>query len=127
MSKHTKRLRTIDLFAGAGGLALGFEMAKVGFEPVLGVEIEQAAASTFKRNFGCDVFAGPIQNIERFPDAEIIVGGPPCQGFSPLGRDSDPESRALLNQLWREYVRAVRQVMPLAFVIENVPDFLKSE
>jgi len=127
MKRPQKSLRTIDLFSGAGGLALGFEMAKLGFETVFAVEIEQAAASTFKRNFGCQVIDGPIQTVERFPDAEIILGGPPCQGFSPLGRDRDDASRALLNELWCEYVRAVRQVMPLAFVIENVPEFLKSE
>lgn len=120
-------LRTIDLFAGAGGLALGFQEAQRGFEPVFAVEIESAAARTFKSNFGCEVVDGPIQNVLRFPDAEVIVGGPPCQGFSPLGRDRDDHSRALLNELWQEYLRAVRQVMPLAFVIENVPEFQKSE
>ncbi len=120
-------LRTIDLFSGAGGLALGFQEARCGYEPIFAVEIEGAAARTFKANFGCEVVDGPIQNVLRFPDAEVIVGGPPCQGFSPLGRDRDPASRALLNELWQEYLRAVRQVMPLAFVIENVPEFQKSE
>jgi DNA (cytosine-5)-methyltransferase 1 len=56
----------------------------------------------------------------------VIVGGPPCQGFSPLGRDRDDVSRASLNELWQHYLRAVRQVQPLAFVIENVPKFQRS-
>ncbi len=120
-------IRTIDLFAGAGGLTLGFHLANLGFVPVMAVEIDQAAASTFKRNFGCEVIDAPIQTVERFPEAEVIVGGPPCQGFSPLGRDRDDASRALLNELWQEYIRAVRQVRPRAFVIENVPEFQKSE
>jgi DNA (cytosine-5)-methyltransferase 1 len=120
-------VRTIDLFAGAGGLSLGFQMADLGFEPVLAVEIDHAAARTFKVNFGCDVVDAPIQTVERFPDADVILGGPPCQGFSPLGRDRDDKSRLLLNALWEEYVRAVRQVLPTVFVIENVPEFLKSE
>lgn len=120
-------IRTLDLFAGAGGLSLGFHLADKGFEPVMAVEIDNAAARTFKTNFGCDVVDGPIQSVSKFPDADVIIGGPPCQGFSPLGRDRDDASRALLNELWQEYIRAVRQVMPKAFVIENVPEFLRSE
>ncbi len=119
-------LRTLDLFAGAGGLTLGFDIADCGYLPVFAVEIDPAAARTYKRNFGCQVFDGPIEALDRFPDAEIIIGGPPCQGFSPLGRDRDDASRARLNELWQHYLRAVRQVMPVAFVIENVPEFQKS-
>lgn len=114
----------MDLFAGAGGMTLGFTQA--GFEPIFAVEIDSAAAKTYEANFGCHVYKGPIEEIDDFPTADVIIGGPPCQGFSPLGRDRDPGSRATLNQLWRHYLRAVRQVRPLAFVIENVPEFLKS-
>ena len=120
------RIRTLDLFAGAGGLSLGFQQADLGFEPVYAVENDLAAATTFKNNFGCDV-GGDIFDVTAFPDAEVIIGGPPCQGFSPLGRDRDHVSRAHLNGLWREYLRAVRQVRPLAFVIENVPEFQRSQ
>jgi len=119
-------IRTIDLFAGAGGLSLGFKLADKGFEPVFAVEIDEAAARTFKRNFDCHVHAGPIENVEVFPAADVIIGGPPCQGFSPLGRDRDDASRAQLNELWRQYLRAVRQIRPRAFVIENVPEFQRS-
>jgi DNA (cytosine-5)-methyltransferase 1 len=119
-------IRTLDLFAGAGGLTLGFHLADREYMPVFAVEIEPAAARTFKRNFGCQVWDGPIENVEVFPDADVIVGGPPCQGFSPLGRDRDDHSRAQLNELWSEYLRAVVQVRPRAFVIENVPEFQKS-
>lgn len=114
----------IDLFAGAGGMTAGFRAA--GFEPVFAVEIEPAAAKTYARNFGAHVHAGPIEDIMAFPVSEIIIGGPPCQGFSPLGRDRDQQSRQGLNELWKEYLRAVRQTRPKAFVIENVPEFLKS-
>jgi DNA (cytosine-5)-methyltransferase 1 len=119
-------IRTLDLFAGAGGLTLGFERAELGFLPVYGVEIEPAAARTFKRNFGCPVYDGPIEDLDTFEDADVILGGPPCQGFSPLGRDRDDASRAQLNELWQHYLRAVRQVRPEAFVIENVPEFQRS-
>ncbi|MGR6031072.1 DNA cytosine methyltransferase [Rhodococcus erythropolis] len=119
-------IRTLDLFAGAGGLSLGFEQADLGFEPVHAVEIDAAAARTFKRHFGCPVYDGPIEDLERFEDADVILGGPPCQGFSPLGRDRDDDSRAQMNELWQQYLRAVRQVKPKAFVIENVPEFQRS-
>lgn len=117
---------TIDLFAGAGGLSQGFHDAALGFSPVLAVEVNAAAAATYKQNFGAEVFDGPIESVDRFPAAEILLGGPPCQGFSPLGRDRDPESRATLNALWEHYLRAVRVVQPRAFVIENVPEFQRS-
>jgi DNA (cytosine-5)-methyltransferase 1 len=115
----------IDLFAGAGGLTLGFHRA--GFRSVFAVEIEPAAAKTYAANFSpAHVYPGPIEEVDEFPSAEVIIGGPPCQGFSPLGRDRDDHSRAAMNALWREYVRAVRQVRPAVFVVENVPEFLRS-
>jgi len=119
-------IRTIDLFAGAGGLSLGFEQSELGFKPILAVEIDPSAAKTFERNFGSAVETGSVADIGEFPEAEVIIGGPPCQGFSPLGRDRDDVSRAELNELWKQYLRAVRQVRPHAFVIENVPEFQKS-
>ncbi|MDA2810978.1 DNA cytosine methyltransferase [Nocardiopsis sp. RSe5-2] len=119
-------IRTVDLFAGAGGLSLGFQLADRGFEPVFAVEVDDAAARTFKRNFDCDVHSGSIEDVLHYPDADVIIGGPPCQGFSPLGRDRDDESRAQLNELWQQYLTAVRRIRPQAFVIENVPEFQKS-
>jgi len=101
-------------------------MAGVGFRSTFAVEIDDAAASTFKRNFGTPVYAGPIEDLDHFEDADVIIGGPPCQGFSPLGKGRDDVSRAEMNELWQQYLRAVRQVRPKAFVIENVPEFQKS-
>jgi DNA (cytosine-5)-methyltransferase 1 len=120
-------IKTIDLFAGAGGLTLGFEKSGHGFEPVFAVESDHAAARTFKANFGCEVLDRAIEDDEiDYPDADVIIGGPPCQGFSPLGRDRDDDSRAQLNGLWQHYLAAVEHVQPRAFVIENVPEFQKS-
>ena len=118
-------LRLLDLFAGAGGLTLGFTQTGA-FEPCFAVEVNRAAADTFAHNFGCDVREGPIEEVATFPEGDVIVGGPPCQGFSPLGRDRDEHSRARLNALWEHYLRAVRDVKPRAFVIENVPAFQRS-
>ncbi|MGQ0823757.1 MAG: DNA cytosine methyltransferase [Actinomycetota bacterium] len=120
-------IRTIDLFAGAGGLTLGFELADVGFTPVFAVELDDAAARTYKQNFGCEVWGGSIEDVHTYPDADAIIGGPPCQGFSPLGRDRDDASRARLNKLWQRYLDAVRDVQPKTFLIENVPEFQRSD
>lgn len=117
--------QVVDLFAGAGGLTLGF--VRAGFNPVFAVESDSAAARTYKRNFGAHVFDGRIEEVLEFPDAAVIIGGPPCQGFSPLGKNRDSESRGRMNELWRHYVRAVKQVRPAVFVIENVPQFLTSD
>jgi len=56
-------VRTLDLFAGAGGLSLGFAQSGLGYEPVFAIEVESAAARTFKRNFGCPVYDGPIEAV----------------------------------------------------------------
>lgn len=115
----------LDLFAGAGGLTLGFKEA--GLEPIFAVELDSWAARTYKTNFGAHVLDHPIETIDDFPSADLVVGGPPCQGFSPLGRDRDTESRSKLNNLWRHYLRAVEQIRPAVFLVENVPQFLKSD
>jgi DNA (cytosine-5)-methyltransferase 1 len=116
--------RLIDLFSGAGGMTLGFHDA--GFKSIQAVEVDEAAARTYEANFGSSVVARPIQEVDSFPEADVLIGGPPCQGFSPLGRNRDSRSKALLNRLWKEYVRALRQVRPAVFVIENVPEFVRS-
>src|SRR4051794_5978453 len=112
----------IDLFAGCGGLSLGFQ--KAGFRPVLAVEFDQAAAATYAVNFGEDqVICRDIAKVrsKELPDADVIIGGPPCQGFSALCRQDPDDPR---NQLWQEYLRIVAAVHPQVFVIENVPMFL---
>lgn len=120
-------IATLDLFAGAGGLTLGFHLAQKGYLPTYAVEHDPAAAETFERNFGCEVYAGDIEDGPSYPDhVDVIVGGPPCQGFSPLGRDRDDDSRARLNGLWKHYLDAVRTLRPKAFVIENVREFQRS-
>ena len=95
---------------------------------MLAVEHDAAAARTYKTNFGVTVFDGDIEAFDpaAYPRADVILAGPPCQGFSPLGRDRDVASRAELNGLWEHCLEAIAVVRPLAFVIENVPQFQKS-
>lgn len=115
----------IDLFSGAGGLACGFERA--GFRSVWAVEIDPDAAATYEANFGHAVFSGPIEQVKEVPvHADLVVGGPPCQGFSPLGKMSPRAAHEEMNQLWRQYLRIVEMVEPKVFVVENVPEFIRS-
>ena len=114
-------LRLIDLFAGCGGMTRGFVDA--GFEPVFAVEWDPEAAETYRLNFGDHVAAIAIETVERFPSADVVIGGPPCQGFSPLNmRGVGLERRGL----WREFLRALDEAEPRAFVMENVPELLRS-
>ncbi|PID98086.1 MAG: DNA (cytosine-5-)-methyltransferase [Actinobacteria bacterium] len=115
----------IDLFAGCGGMTQGF--VEAGFTPVFAVELNLHAAATYAANFGADhTFYGDIAalNEEEVPEVDVVIGGPPCQGFSNLGSKDINDPR---NQLWREYVRIVRKANPKVFVIENVDRFMKSQ
>jgi DNA (cytosine-5)-methyltransferase 1 len=128
---NQKRIKFIDLFCGAGGLSEGFRSASnesVSFESVYSVEIDRAAAATYQRNFGHRVFTKPIEKLKRenLPTADLVIGGPPCQGFSPLGRMSPAEAHSTMNKLWKYFFKVVSWVEPKVFVVENVPEFLKS-
>ncbi len=114
-------LTLMDLFAGAGGFTLGFVQA--GFVPTYAVEFDRDAARTYDINFGPHCSTDDVNDVKQFPHADVIIGGPPCQGFSNLGAHIPDDPR---NQLWRHFVRAVKQAHPLAFVVENVPPLLKS-
>ncbi len=114
----------IDLFSGCGGMTVGF--GDEGFVPLLAVEWERAAAATYAANWGENhTVAGDIALVEKrdIPRADVIIGGPPCQGFSNLGMKSLDDPR---NQLWREYMRFIHAAKPKVFVIENVDRFHKS-
>lgn len=115
-------LTIMDLFSGAGGFTLGFVQA--GFVPIFSIEIDKHAAATYEANFGPHCLTKDINDVKEFPPTDIIIGGPPCQGFSNLGAHIPNDLR---NQLWRHYMRAVKQVRPKVFVIENVPPLLSSE
>lgn len=145
------RPTVLDLFSGCGGIALGFEHA--GFTIVGGVERDPHAAESFKENFfskrdrkphiwltdgAMDITATDPDELTRAAgvrtqDAvDVLVGGPPCQAFSRIGRaklrsvSKDPE--AWLNDprrdLYKSYLRFIAKFAPCAIMMENVPDFL---
>lgn len=112
----------IDLFAGCGGMTRGF-VDSGDFQPLFAVECDPDAAETYRVNFGAHVDSRKIEKVEQFPAADVVIGGPPCQGFSPLNmRGVGLERRGL----WREYLRALEEAEPEAFVMENVPELLRS-
>ncbi|MCQ6269114.1 DNA cytosine methyltransferase [Pseudarthrobacter sp. R1] len=136
-------ITVLDLFSGCGGLSEGFHQfrPKGGSTPVFrsigAVEWEPAAAASYTMNFGAesnrtryfdppDIFCGDIVEWEpkwRPGDVDVVVGGPPCQGFSGLNRH---KVRADRNKLWQEFIRVVIALQPKLFVIENVDRFVRS-
>lgn len=120
-------IRVLDLFAGAGGLSEGFRAASERFRSVGAVEMDTAAAATYAANHGAvGLYAGPIERwLEEAdpPEVDVIVGGPPCQGFSTLGKRDAADLR---NRLWESYAETIARTRPKFFVVENVPTFLKS-
>lgn len=119
------KMKIIDLFSGCGGLSLGF--VQDGYTIKKAVEFDEGIAKTYKMNHsGVDVIVDDIKNIDQSGvfqrgDADVIIGGPPCQGFSMAGariRDGfidDPR-----NYLFKHYFNVVKTVKPQAFVMENV-------
>ena len=123
-------MKAIDLFAGCGGLSLGF--IKAGYDITKAIEIDPPIANTYKINHPeVDVIVDDIKNIDcsgvfRAGDADVIIGGPPCQGFSMAGARirhgfiDDPR-----NYLFKHYFNVVKTVHPKIFVMENVKGMLK--
>jgi DNA (cytosine-5)-methyltransferase 1 len=123
MTRFSKAPFTLmDLFAGCGGMTRGFEDTGR-FRAVFAVEWDRFAAATYRRNFGDHVMAGDIKDVEEFPRVDVVIGGPPCQGFSPLNMSGVGLER---RELWREYLRALDDAQPTMFVMENVPELLRS-
>src|SRR5215831_11942908 len=98
--------------------------ARAGYEPIAAVEWDLHAAATHAANFGEEhVFWGDVTDYYDVPSADVVIGGPPCQGFSNLGSRDVADPR---NKLWREYMRIVVAADPKVFVIENVERFRRS-
>lgn len=110
----------ISLFAGAGGLDVGLEMA--GFKVIWANEIDKDAADTYEANHSRTfIERGDVRNVIDFPKADLLVGGYPCQGFSLAGNRLLTDDR---NFLYKEFLRALRSIKPKIFIAENVKGLL---
>jgi DNA (cytosine-5)-methyltransferase 1 len=125
-------LRLIDLFSGCGGFTLGFRQLRTPqgapiFEPVWANDFDEGSVASYNVNFGDHCVLGNIVDLLEegieIPDAEIVIGGPPCQGYSLLNKDREADPR---KQLWRPYMEVVERVGAEVFVMENVPQLLGS-
>jgi DNA (cytosine-5)-methyltransferase 1 len=118
----------IDLFSGAGGLSCGLEMS--GFKCLVGIDQDKTAIETFKLNHPhAQAIAGDIRTISAQSVKELIghsqvtliCGGPPCQGFSTIGKNNQGDER---NFLFWEFVRFVEAFTPDYILVENVTGLL---
>lgn len=110
------------LFVGCGGLDLGFK--KAGFNIVWANEISADAAKSYKKLVGHPVVIGDIwEYLDDIPKVDVLIGGPPCQAFSLVGKRLEDDPRATLVFAFE---RAIEKVMPQAFVMENVPGLMSS-
>lgn len=127
--KDNKKI--IDLFCGAGGLSIGFERA--GFKIVMANDIDESSINTFRKNHSNipakDIILGDINefikkksnDLKKLP-ISVVIGGPPCQGFSMANRQKlikDPR-----NELYKKFVEVIKVSQPSFFVMENVKGML---
>ena len=136
--KHTQKktityCNVVDLFAGAGGLSLGFEQTKgeVRFRIKVAFENNPNMQETYKRNHPKTEVRGDVCKADfneinnEFGPIDVVIGGPPCQGFSNANRQRYAAIN-LNNKLVKQYIRAITELQPKAFVMENV-SMLKSD
>ena len=126
--KHAEDLKVLDTFAGAGGFSLGFQLA--GYEVVGGIERDKWACETFAFNHPgavtihrsiTDVPDDELRKLFSAKRPDIVVGGPPCQGFSIANKKSgDPKDPR--NSLFKEFLRVGAALEPQVMVMENVPN-----
>ena len=127
-SDMANKYNVIDLFCGCGGFSLGFERA--GFDILLGIDIWKDAINTFRCNHKdsrallADLSVLSPSDTLPYLDGKpisVIIGGPPCQGFSVAGKRLTDDIR---NNLYKNFVHFVSYFRPRAFVMENVPNIL---
>ena len=116
--------KTVDLFSGAGGLSLGF-MATGAFDIKVAFENNPAMQQTYRLNHTTTDVRGNVCDADydqirsEYGDIDIVIGGPPCQGFSNANRQKN-HAISMNNLLVKEYIRAILELRPKAFIMENV-------
>ena len=119
-----KKIKIISLFSGSGGLDLGF-LETGNFEIVYANDFNEYACKTYAYNISDHILCEDVSKLSKFPSADIILGGPPCQGFStanPARAFNDPR-----NHLFKEYSRIIKEVEPKMFLMENVSGMVTME
>lgn len=130
MKLKTKKtpLNFIDVFSGAGGFSTGLEMA--GMRCILGVDFDQHAMDTFAKNHRyAETYCGDVTQLDQAKlkkllkgqEVHVVIGGPPCQGFSTVGLGDPKDQR---NSLFLQFVRLVKATNPYFVAIENVTGLL---
>lgn len=125
------KLTVISTFTGCGGSSLGYKWA--GFEELLAIDFDKNAVETFRLNFPevpiwqRDICSVTAQEILEFcnikvGELDVLDGSPPCQGFSTAGKRKVNDSR---NDLFKEYVRLIKDLQPKVFIMENVSGMIK--
>tara|TARA_X000000368_G_scaffold70767_1_gene51393 strand:- start:3030 stop:4082 length:1053 start_codon:yes stop_codon:yes gene_type:complete len=125
-------MKVLDLFSGCGGLSLGFQNAS--FEIVGGIDFDKDCIDTYQLNFPkSKTFVGDVSKfdkstiIKNFKDVDVIIGGPPCQGFSSANMWEKNKKYDYRNYLFRDFIRFVELINPKIAVIENVSRILTIE
>lgn len=109
--------KTVSLFSGCGGLDLGFKAA--GYNIIWANEIDDDAVKTYQQYIGNHIVKGDItQLVGSIPKADVVIGGPPCQSFSLVGKREKDDGRG---KLVFTFYDVVKKLMPKAFLLENVP------
>jgi DNA (cytosine-5)-methyltransferase 1 len=122
-------IRLIDAFSGCGGMTWGFDRLSEGpFITVWANDINRFAAESYNANFGNHCVVGDINDLLEDPavellTADLVIGGPPCQGFSLLNKNREEDPR---KHLWKPFLEIVRRSGASVFVMENVPQLLAS-
>lgn len=127
VDKNKTKLNVLDLFSGCGGLSYGF--MKQGFKIVAGIDNWGEAIVTFEKNHPgakgiiLDLANFDVKDLDKLFGANIavVIGGPPCQGFSLSGKRDPSDPR---NKLYKSFIKTVSHLKPKAFVLENVPNLL---
>ena len=116
-------MKIAGLFVGCGGLDLGFKEA--GFDIVWANDINEDSCETYQKHISGHVVAGDIKKlINDIPQTDIIIGGPPCQSFSLVGKRLEDDERS---SLVISYYDAIKNIMPKVFLMENVPGLTSSK
>lgn len=127
-------MTSIDLFSGCGGMSLGFKMA--GFHSIFASDVDENAGKTFMRNFPetpfkvadiCQITKEEVDQLTGGVVPDVIIGGPPCQGFSLANKRRNTIKDDPRNKLFYQFVKFINWYSPKAFVMENVKGLLSMQ